>query len=233
MRFVGIVPEDAPDPAVALAERVNELPVPVLRLVPQPNLDSADSVSISTTDGTDGRSEMAVSLSYLLWRNPDDRSDPANFAELDEATKSALDTVPPWPRPMWLVEAAERMRYPSLWEAVRTTWLRDVSADRTLARELVDHTRYILMNRYPVPGAAGSRSWERARPNISQRAVDTGASMRINGTDVPAARIDTDPFVYAIGARLSEHSFLTAVLPRDELEYIRVEFDDRPIRSVE
>ena len=24
--------------------------------------------------------------------------------------------VPPWPRPPWLIEQAERMRYPRLWE---------------------------------------------------------------------------------------------------------------------
>lgn len=64
---------------------------------------------------------MTVSMSATLWRNPVNKSDPVNLADLDEATRRALDEVPPWPRPAWLVESVERMRYPMLWEAVQTT----------------------------------------------------------------------------------------------------------------
>jgi hypothetical protein len=39
MRFAGFVPEDAPDPRLAQAEKVKLMPVPVMGLVPQPSLD--------------------------------------------------------------------------------------------------------------------------------------------------------------------------------------------------
>lgn len=39
--------------------------------------------------------------------------------------------------------------------------------------------------------------------------------------------IGTDPFVYGVGASLGQGGVVTAVLPRDELDYIRVEFAKR------
>ncbi|MEI3848238.1 MULTISPECIES: hypothetical protein [unclassified Microbacterium] len=89
---------------------------------------------------------MTVSMSATLWRNPVNKSDPVNLADLDEATRRALDEVPPWPRPAWLVESVERMRYPMLWEAAQTTWHREETERSTLDSLLVQHTNHILMN---------------------------------------------------------------------------------------
>ena len=44
---------------------------------------------------------------------------------------------------------------------------------------------------------------------------------------MPALEIDTDPFVYAIGAELSSDTVLTAVVPRDALQHIRIGFARR------
>ncbi|KQM60431.1 hypothetical protein ASE64_01705 [Agreia sp. Leaf210] len=41
---------------------------------------------------------------------------------------------------------------------------------------------------------------------------------------MPAIEIDTDPFVYAIGVELAPDTVLTAVIPRDELQHVRIEF---------
>jgi len=47
----------------------------------------------------------------------------------------------------------------------------------------------------------------------------------------PGAEIDTDPFVYCVGAELPTGAILTAVLPRDDLAYIRLEFQHATLRA--
>ncbi len=147
MRFGGFLPEDAPDPRIAQAEKVKLLPVPVMGLVVQPNLEALGMPGTMIA-GMPEPSHMTVSVSYTLWRNPADRFDPANLAELDESTRRALDGPFPVPRPAWLVERVERMRYPMLWEAVRTTWHRVPSELSAPARLLVEQANHILMNRF-------------------------------------------------------------------------------------
>jgi len=231
-----VLSEDEPDLALVRAAQARELPVPLVRLVAQPNLDVTEEIAVSSSevflpDGTATRQEMAVSLSYLLWRNPADRSDPINLADLDDHTRRALDEVPPWRRPAWLVESVKRRRYPWLWEAVRTTWLKDPAPTRTLTTELMARTEYILMNHYRPAAEVDVPVWERPHPRVPAKAVDNAVSAVIDGVQVPGAQIDTNPFVYSIGARLSANSYLTAVLPRDELQYLRVEFDTRTLAT--
>ena len=148
MRSAGFLPEDAPDPRLAQAEKVRLMPVPVLGLVPQPSLDDINMESTTTSSGDSGMSQMSVSINYTLWCNPLDHSDPANLAELDESTRRALDEPAPHPRPAWLVEQVARMRYPMLWEAVRTSWHREPTDFSTPSYLLVEHANYILMNRF-------------------------------------------------------------------------------------
>lgn len=147
MQFAGVLPEDAPDPRLEREERLKGMPVPIFELVPQPSVEFVD-VSIATTGSGSGVAEMTVSLSATLWRNPVNKSDPVNLADLDEATRRAIEEVPPWPRPAWLVESVERMQYPMLWEAVQTTWHRTDTERSTLDSLLVQHTNHILMNQF-------------------------------------------------------------------------------------
>ena len=147
MQFAGVLPEDAPDPRLEREERLKDMPVPIVVLVPQPSVEFVD-FGVSTTGSASGIDAMTVSMSATLWRNPVNKSDPVNLADLDEATRRALDEVPPWPRPAWLVESVERMRYPMLWEAVQTTWHREETERSTLDSLLVQHTNHILMNQF-------------------------------------------------------------------------------------
>ena len=147
MQFAGVLPEDAPDPRLEREERLKDMPVPIVVLVPQPSVEFVD-FGVSTTGSASGIDAMTVSMSATLWRNPVNKSDPVNLADLDEATRRALDEVPPWPRPAWLVESVERMRYPMLWEAAQTTWHREETERSTLDSLLVQHTNHILMNQF-------------------------------------------------------------------------------------
>ncbi|MDO9441792.1 MAG: hypothetical protein Q7T73_12960 [Beijerinckiaceae bacterium] len=227
MRFAGFLPEDAPDPRLAQAEKVTLMPVPVMGFVPQPSLDDVHMESTMTSEGTDGMSQMAVSITYTLWRNPLDRSDPVNLAVLDESVRRALDEPAPHPRPAWLVRQVEWMRYPMLWEAVRTTWHRSQSDLSRPSRLLVEHANYVLMNRFREELGLGDFATDRFDARLTERAVDTRATVVVDGVSVRALEIDTDPFVYAIGSELAPGIVLTAVIPRDELHHVRIEFARR------
>jgi hypothetical protein len=227
MQIAGALPEDAPDPRLEVKARLRDLHFTVMTLAPQPSAEDTGAVSISEGADAKGRSHLSVSITYTLWRNPADRADPVNLAELDEQTRASLEETPPWPRPAWLIELAEKLRYPMLWEAVRTTWNRDLSENTALPRLMVDHTNYILMNRFRdelrIPrGHISDIAW-----TVKESAVDTAITLEIDGAEAPAAQIDTDPFVYAIGAQLLPHVATTVVIAREDLPHIRLALTTR------
>jgi len=231
MHFGGFIREDAPDPRIAQADKVKLMPVPVMGFVPQPTLEDV-LMENTMTAGMAEFDQMAVGINYTLWRNPNDHSDPVNLAHLDERTRRSLDAPAPVPRPAWLIERVERMRYAMLWEAVRTTWTRDASEYSTPARLLVDHANHILMNRFREELGLGDGPVGDFAGQLTEKAVNRHASATVDGAEVPALEIDTDPFVYAIGAELAPGNVLTAVVPRDELQYVTVEFAQRRRPSV-
>jgi hypothetical protein len=226
MQFAGVLPEDAPDPRVRRAERLKDMPIPIVELVPQPSVEFVD-IGVSGTGSGGGVVEMTVSVSATLWRNPDDKSDPVNLADLDAATRRAIEDVPPWPRPAWLVESVERMRYPMLWEAVQTTWHRGETGHSTLSALLVQHTNYILMNQFREQLGVSVHDW--SSPALtSEGVVRRGVDVLLDGAVFSGAEIDTDPFVYAVGAKLPSGGTLTAVVPREHLPYLTLAFVQRP-----
>lgn len=225
MRFSGVLPEDAPDPRIEQIFRLRDMPSPIVGLIVQPSLEGTNSIGISTGSDDAGYADFSVSITYTLWRNPADRSDPVNLAVLEEEKRAAIEMVTPWPRPAWLIEQVQRMRYPQLWEAVRTTWSRDLSADNTLAQRLVDHANEILNNQYPDQPI---RPRPFPAPRVTQNSVNSTVTVALDGVPTAAAEIDTDPFVYAIGAQTAPRTVVTAVLPRSELQHIQIAFGTRP-----
>ena len=196
-------------------------------LAPQPTIEDADRPAIMEATDSGGRSQFAVSFSYTLWRNPDDHADPVNLKGLDPEEQAAIETVPPWPRPAWVIEALEMMRYPQLWEAVRTCWSRDRSEYTTLDRQLVDHVNHILVNQFrQALGLAGGPTEDGAW-KVRPSSVNTAAALEIDGEDVPAFEINTDPFVYALGAQLRPDVVTTVVVAREHLPYVRLALHTR------
>lgn len=225
MEFAGVLPPDAPDPRLERAEMLKRMPIPVIELVDQASVEVTD-VSVGSSSDSLGYNRLTANVSATLWRNPEDRSDPINLAELDEQTRRAIEDVPPWPRPPWLIEQVDRMRYPQLWEAVQTTWQREGSENTTLESNLIDHARYILMNLFREELGLGIGEWESdAFP--TSRVIRHGARVTIDDAEVIGAEIDTDPFVYAVGADLPSGGTLTAVVPREHLPYIDLRFSRR------
>jgi len=230
MRISGRLPEDAPDPRLRLVEQLRAMPVPILGLVPQPNVEDWGAFGMSSGISNGVMHQMTVSIGYTLWRNPADRDDPGNLAELDEEARRAVELQTPWPRPSWLLETVARMRYPMLWEAVRTSWHAAGAHRQSPAAELVHHVDHVLRNHYADRSArdpaARLGAWE---PSVDERHVEHGVPVVVNGTAVAGMRIDTDPHVLGLGADLGEAGVLTAVLDRDALPYLVPEFAARAL----
>lgn len=227
MHVAGILPEDAPDPRIAAEEQLRLLPIAVMGLVPQPSLEDTGWVGLNSAHGRDGYTELTAVLSYTLWRHPADRSDPRNLAELDEDTRRAIREVPPWPRPPWLIEQVERMRYPQLEEAVRTTWDRDPSSAPSLATRLIDHVEHVLVNRFRRELGLSDVGSDWPWGQIPESAVSTAVTT-VDGVELPAVELDTDPLVYGAGVTLPSGGLATAVISRAELEHVRIGFATRP-----
>jgi hypothetical protein len=221
MQFGGVLPPDAPDPRLGREAEVAALDHRVLGLRAQPSLEDWGALGLETGADGSGAWMRAVTVGYTLWRNPADRDDPANLAELDDDTRRSLDQEPPWPRPPWILDMVQRMRYPMLWEAVRTSWHRDASELSTLPYLLAHHANHVLMNRFREelglePGPTGADgAWR-----VTERNVNPAAQLDVDGERMPASEIDTDPFVYAIGVRLDPTTVATVVVPRDELPFV-------------
>jgi hypothetical protein len=227
VRFAGIISEDEPDPRLRSREQARQMPVPIFGLVRQPHLEDWDAVGMGwgTRDGV--LESCEASISYMLWRNPDDPDDPANLAELDESQRRALEAEPPWPRPPWLVEQVRRMRYPMLWECVRTRWCREPGESDGAPAVLVAHLNDVLVNRFQQ-SVVGDAPHDLANP-VDQRHVEADVAVLVDGTAREGFRIDTDTQVYGLGVGLDAHTVLTAAIPRDALRYVEVAFAARPV----
>jgi len=119
---------------------------------------------------------------------------------------------------------AERMRYPSLNEVVRTTWLRERGQERTLDDLLLEHVNHVLNDDFREQRGWVGMPWDRPAPEVTARAVQRGIPLLVDGVPVEGIQVDTDPFVYGVAADLDGRGLFSAVLPRDELGFIEVGF---------
>ena len=218
-------PEDFPAPPTP-DEVTRDFTGPLYTLEPQASVEEVGiSVGSQTSNGRPVLEEATVN--YVLWRNPADRSDPANLADISDEMRAQLDAPPLFPLPEWMTRITERMRYPWLWDAVRTT--RAVrgfeDAWRTPEFILVEHVNYILMNTFRDERVVGSAPGE-LLGRVSERAVEHGVLVRVDGVDVAGIRIDTDAHVLGMGAVLGDRT-LTAVFPREHLPCFDLAFVSR------
>jgi hypothetical protein len=211
---------------LAVIEQLRRMPVPILGLAPQRHIEDWGGFGVQSAYHGDVVDEMAAAMSYTFWRNPDDRADPANLAELDERTRAALDLEPASPRPAWILDSVARMRYPMLWEAVRTAWFRD-SSRQDVRSALVDHVNHVLVNQFGASYPGSPHDVAAGHPLVDERSIEQGFDIEVDGAVVPGVRLDTDAYVLGVGADLGIAGILTAVIPRDVLPMIRLGFATR------
>jgi hypothetical protein len=222
MHFADVNPEDIPPPPT-VDEVARLFTVPMMSFVSQPSLQE---LAAGTTGSSSNGGEMtldSVTLSYTLWRNPRDRTDTANLADLSDSEREALDAPPVRPLPDWMMERRELMRYPMLWEAVMTTRRSDAEW-QTPESTLVSHVNHVLMNAFREQRVVGGIPGELDSP-VTERHIQP-VSLPVDGVDVTGMQIDSDPNVYAVGADLGDR-ILTAVVSRDHLPSVTMAFVTR------
>src|ERR1700710_411374 len=97
-------PMDIPQPQT-LNEVAEAFTVPVMSFIPQPSLEESGVGTVGSSSNGGPVVLDTVSISYTLWRNPDDYQDPINLAMLGDSEREALDAAPVRPLPDWIMEA--------------------------------------------------------------------------------------------------------------------------------
>lgn len=226
MDFSDRDPRDAPEPQT-VDEATDAFGPGVMTLVPQVSVTELGVSTVahsSTAHSSTGRASTmdSIALSYTLWRNPDDRSDPGNLAELADEVIASLDASGARPLPEWMRARLELMRYPSIWEGVMTTRLE--SSATTAESTLANHANHVLRNTFRELRVSGGF------PGVLDSPVDERhirpETLVVDGVDVPGLLIESDPHVMAVGAELGDR-ILTAVVARDHLPYLTLEFSTR------
>ena len=120
------------------------------------------------------------------------------------------------------------MRYPSLWEAVRTTYVVQPTALpwHTVRHALVEHVNYVLVNSFREERTDGSIP-PTLEGEVTEKCVEAGIPLSVDGVWMSGLRIDTDPHILGLAIDLGD-KMLTAAIPRDELEFLELAFVTRP-----
>ena len=226
MHFADVDPMDIPPPP-SVDTAADQFGAPVIGFLTQPSLSEFGVSTVGSATNGGPAALDSLSISYTLWRNPQDHADPANLADLSTLERSALEEEPVRPLPAWMLEFRRLARYPSLWEAVMTTRV-PAEARQTATSVLVAHTNYVLTNTFRDQRVVGGVTGELDSP-VAEHHLET-VGVAVDGVDVPGWRIDTDPHVYSVGADLGDR-ILTAVVARDHLQFVNVAFQTRIRRT--
>lgn len=220
-------PEDLPEPPTL--DVVTEFFLgPLFTLTPQPSLEEwVSSASARDRDGTILFDE--ASIGYTYWRNPADHDDPANLEDPDGEQRPSPVSASTGPVPEWMAEITARLPYPQLWDAVRTSVAEEHSPWQSIEFALIEHVDRILTSRAHSGRAGGSAGDEPLGP-LTDFGVEHDVPLVLDGRPVPGIRIDTDPHVLGVGARIGDR-FLTAVVDRDRLPLIDFTFVTRHARA--
>lgn len=216
-------PMDFPPPPT-VDEITSQLSGPLWVLVDQESIEEAGAgLGNQTIDGV--LQVETVALSYVLWRHPADRADPRNLKELTPEVEAGLDMEPVGPLPEWILEARDRMRYPLLWEGVRTTHFVE-GTPRSVEDVVAEHMNYILMNVFRDDRVVGGFPGE-LTDRVEAGSASAGHRILLDGEEIEGICVDTDRHVLGLGAVIGT-GILTAAIPRSYLPHLRLEFITRP-----
>ncbi|WP_043671927.1 hypothetical protein [Clavibacter michiganensis] len=220
-------PMDFPPPPTADSITA-EFGVRLFTFVPQATLEEAGAGYQGHSVNEGPVRLVNAGVGFTIWRNPDDHEDPVNLAELSAETRAALDAPPVRPLPAWIEESRQRMRYPLLMEAVWTTPAVQHDGDPsapTVERALLEHTEHILTNAFRAERTDGRM------PTVLRDVPTPGdlepTEVEVDGALVDGLRLGSDAHVVAVGAQVGDR-ILTAVVPRVELDHVRLAFVTRP-----
>lgn len=191
---------------------------PVLAFAPQPWLEEFAAAQTSSH----GRF-VEISLSYSFFRNPRDRSDPVNHVALDPTQKLAIERAENDHLPPWMIDQITRMRYPVLWEAVRTSVPIPAERSRPIEARIGAHMNDVLRNTFPGRVRSRRGGMPVVAATLREEDVSRGVPLLIDGEQTRGFRVDTDPDVIALGARV-DGRYMTVVIDRKIAPHIKMEF---------
>ena len=227
MHFSERASADRADPREMWREQARVLGLSAAGLVPQRHLEDWGITSVQSSRSGESAETVRISRMYTVWRDPDDRQDPSDLRPLDaDFLRMSTEAVPD-DLPAWMSWMRDRARYPSLWEAVQTHWS-SADANRPeppdVGTKLVHHVDYVLHNRFRAEHGLGHPTEEPWTPLVQRAAVQPTDVVVDSTTVTDGVMIDTDAFVFGIGAPLPDGRSFTAVVPRSLLDLVTLEF---------
>jgi hypothetical protein len=182
------------------------LPGPVYTFAPQPHLEPFTASSTLA-----GRRVVAVNMTYTFYRHPYRRDDPRNFVDLTPQQRAAIARAETSALPEWLRDQIRRMRYPTLFEAVRTSLPIPAERAHPLESRLEAHLADSLRTLFP-----GQPLSERLRVTPGEPLADydlrRGIPLQVSGETHRSFRVEIAPHLIAVGVHL-EDRYVTSVIP--------------------
>ncbi len=191
---------------------------PVLAFAPQPRLEEFASAQTMVL----GRF-VEISLSYSFFKNPLHHADPANQVPLTSDQQRAIERAENDHMPPWIADQVTRMRYPVIWEAVRTSVPIPAERSRPLESRLAAHMGDVLRNTFPGRVRSRRGGIPVVAAALRDEDVVRGVPIIVDGETVRGYRVNTDPDVVVMGARVDSR-YMTVVLDRKIVPDIRMEF---------
>jgi hypothetical protein len=214
-------PRDVPEPKT-VDDAADEFGLAVMTLVPQVSIAELGVSTVAHSRDGAARVTDSVAISFTVWRNPKDRTDPGNLADIADEVLASLDVPTARPLPAWMRDRLELMKYPTIWEGVMTT--RRTGPSVTVEQTLVDHANHVLRNTFAELRVSDALPGELDLPVGAQNVEPT--RLIIDGSEMSGVTIGSDPHIVAVGADLGDR-ILTAVLARDHLPFLTLEFSTR------
>lgn len=188
---------------------------PLIGFTPQPRLEE---FAAAPTMGS-GRL-IEVSLSYSVFRHPHRRDHPENQLPLTPEQESAILRAEKSGLPPWIVDQITRMRFPVLWEAVRTSVAIPTERARPIEARLSAHMNDALRL---MPG---SRTRARRTVQLDDDDITRGAPILVDGEKVRGIVVTDDPDLVALGLRVDDRQ-VTVVIDRALAPLVRLELARR------
>ncbi|MCM6762694.1 hypothetical protein NB037_09730 [Rathayibacter sp. ZW T2_19] len=194
---------------------------PVFGFAVQPRL-----AELAATTRTDGARTVGVSLSYTYFRHPISRNNPVNFVELTPEQNLAIERAEASTLPQWMIEQITRIRYPTLWDAVRTSRVVPGDAKNALELRLAAHVNEFLNTRDPhhVPVRAPRVA---AAGRLSSADLLETTCVIVDRQPYHGRVLDAGPHLAAFGARV-DRRYLTVVYDTRIAPRLHPEFTTRP-----
>lgn len=179
---------------------------PVYTLAEQPRVEA-----FAATAGRASGRVVKMCLSYSYFRFPERRSDPRNFVRLTPEQDAAIARAERSSLPEQLRDQIRRARFPTLFEAVRTSVPIPSERAHPLESRLEAHIVDVLRAMFPGQPRPERSQRSQARP-LANFDVQRGVPLLVNGEPCRSFRVEVAPHVVAVGAHIDDRYF-TAVIP--------------------